>query len=117
MRLFAGCPVSDPKSQCHGLIKQNWMEVVVKNKIGKRLWMSQKEDRKETVDEPAVPTHHEAFASFSTCNQWVEGQLDCDIVSILLLHRLQQKAMNKHSTALKQQSITSFFSHVVVIIT
>ena len=51
MRLFTGCPVSELKSQCHGLVKQNWMEVVVKNKIGKRLWMSQKEDREETVDE------------------------------------------------------------------
>ena len=55
------------------------LEVVVKKKIGKRLWISQKEDREET-GEPAVSTHREAFASFSTCIQWVEGQLDCDIV-------------------------------------
>ena len=68
------------------------------------------EDREETVDEPAVPTHREAFASFSTCIQWVEGQPDCDPVSILLLRRLQQKAANKRATALKQRSITSFFN-------
>ena len=73
------------------------LEVVVKKKIGKRPWMSQKEDREETVDEPAVSTHREAFASFSTCIQWVEGQLDCDIVSILLLRRLQQKACSEQT--------------------
>ena len=71
------------------------LEVMVKKKIGKVLWMSQKEDREETVDEPAVSTHREAFASFSTCIQWIEGQLDCDIVSILLLHRFQQKACSE----------------------
>ena len=71
---------------------------MVKKKIGKRLWMSQK-DREETVDEPAVPTHREAFASFSTCIQWVEGQLNCEIhvVSIILLRRLQQKACSKQT--------------------
>ena len=50
------------------------------------------------MDEPAVPTHREAFASFSTCIQWVEGQLDCDIGSILKRH-----AANKRITALKKQ--------------
>ena len=45
---------------------------------------SEGEDREETVNEPAVPTHCKAFASFSTCIHWVEGQPDCDQVSILL---------------------------------
>ena len=53
--LFAGRPVSKPNSQCHAL----------KSRTG---GSGQEEDREETVDEPAVPTHHEEFASFSTCN-------------------------------------------------
>ena len=47
------------------------------------------------MDEPAVSTHREAFASYSTCIQWVEGQLDCGIVSVLLLCHLQQKACSE----------------------
>ena len=91
--------------------RKSELEVVVKKKIGKRQWMSQKEDREETVDEPAVSTHREAFASYSTCIQWVEGQLDCDIVSVLLLIRLQQKACSK------QTRNSPKTSHMVVIIT
>ena len=92
MHLFTGRPSKRAKKPVSCARKAE-LEVVVK-KIEKRLWMSQKEDREET-DEPAVSTHREAFASFSTCIQWVEGQLDCDIVSILLLRRFQQKACSE----------------------
>ena len=71
---------------------------------------SEEEGEEDVADEPAIPSHSEAFACFSTCVQWLEAQTDCDPVSAQLLRRLQQKAANKHASTFKQQRITNFFS-------
>ena len=68
------------------------------------------DEDEEMADEPAVPSHSEAFTCFSKCVRWLEAQTDVDPASTKLLRRLQQKVANKHSASLQQLRINSFFS-------
>ena len=67
------------------------------------------DDNADIADEPAVPSHSQAFTSLSTSLRWLEAHPDCDPVALQLLHRLQQNAASKRAKRLTQRRITSFF--------